>query len=251
VGEKRGGREAFALIRLHVLAEGQTEESFVNEVLAPELGAHAVFADAHRITTGRRHGRLFRGGLTNYEHLARDLTLWMKQDQNEDSWFTTMIDLYRLPMNFPGRSSLPLTIAVHDKVTRLEAELSKDVIARLGDLSVSRRLIPYIQLHEFETLLFSDPSAFLEAFPDNKMAVERLTAIRAQFHNPEEIDEAPGNGPSKRILDVLPDYQKPVAGLLIVQRIGLSAIRRECRHFDDWLTMIIAAAHTGRSAVPP
>ena len=79
MGEKRRGREALALIRLHVLAEGQTEEGFVNEILAPELATHDIFADVHCITTGRRHGRLFRGGLTIYEHLARDLTLWMKQ----------------------------------------------------------------------------------------------------------------------------------------------------------------------------
>jgi len=251
VGEKRGGREACALIRLHVLVEGQTEEGFVNEVLAPELSAHEIYVDAHRVTTGRRHGRLFRGGLTNYEHLALDLILWMKQDQNEDSWFTTMIDLYRLPTNFPGRSSVSLTIAALDRVTRLEAELSKDVVARLSDLPVSRRLLPYIQLHEFEALLFSDPSAFLEAYPGNLMAVGRLTAIRAQFQSPEEIDETPGSAPSKRILDILPDYQKPVAGLLIAQRIGLAAIRRECRHFDDWLTRIFAVAHTGRASVPP
>ena len=51
----------FALIRLHVLVEGQTEESFVNEVLAAELAARDIFADAHRNTTGRRHGRLYRG----------------------------------------------------------------------------------------------------------------------------------------------------------------------------------------------
>ena len=80
MGEERGGREAGALIRLHVLAEGQTEEGFVNEVLAPELASHDVFVDVHRITTGRRHGRVFRGGLVKYEHLARDLILWMKQD---------------------------------------------------------------------------------------------------------------------------------------------------------------------------
>ena len=66
------------------LVEGQTEEGFVNRILAPELGMYGVFADAHRITTGRRHGRAFRGGLVRYDHLANDLLLWMKQDQNQD-----------------------------------------------------------------------------------------------------------------------------------------------------------------------
>ncbi len=68
-------RETVSLIRLHILVEGQTEETFVNEVLAPELSAVDVFPDAHRITTGRRHGRLDRGGFVKYDHLARDLVL--------------------------------------------------------------------------------------------------------------------------------------------------------------------------------
>ena len=72
------GGEAFVLIRLHILAEGQTEESLVKTVLAPALGAYNVFADVHSITTSRRRGQIFRGGLKNYENLARDLIPWMK-----------------------------------------------------------------------------------------------------------------------------------------------------------------------------
>jgi hypothetical protein len=242
VGEERGGWETFALIRLHVLVEGQTEESFVNEVLASELGARQIIADAHGITTGRRHGRVFRGGLVNYEHLARDLTLWMKQDQNEDAWFTTMIDLYRLPRNFPGLRSLPPSLGAPEKAARLEVEFNRDMAARLGKLPVSGRLIPYIQLHEFEALLYSDPSAFLEAFPGHHAAVNRLVAIRTEFQNPEEIDNSPRGSPSKRILEVLPDYKKPVAGLLIAKRIGLVPIRDRCRHFDEWITRLISLA---------
>lgn len=242
MGEERGGRETFALIRLHILVEGQTEESFVNEVLAPTLGASKIIGDAHRITTGRRHGRLFRGRLVNYEHLARDLALWMKQDQNENSWFTTMIDLYRLPENFPGLRSLPPGLGAYETSARLEVEFKRDMAVRLGDLPVSGRLIPYIQLHEFEALLFSDPSAFLEAFPGNQAAVNRLAAIRTEFQNPEEIDNSPGNAPSKRILKVLPDYKKPVAGLLIAKKIGLVPIRQQCGHFNEWVARLLSLA---------
>jgi hypothetical protein len=240
VGKEHRGREAITLIRLHVLVEGQTEESFVNQVLAPELGMHDIFADAHRITTGRRHGRMFRGGSVNYEHLARDLLLWMKEDQNEDSWFTTMIDFHKLPSNFPNLALSPPGIAAHDRVAYLEAELGRDLVARLDNMPVSRRLIPYIQLHEFEALLFSDLSKFLEAFPDNQTAVDRLTAIRSQFDNPEEIDQAPGRAPSQHILDILSDYQKLVAGVLIAQHIGLAAMRRECPYFSEWLERLLA-----------
>jgi hypothetical protein len=173
----------------------------------------------------------------------------MKQDQNRDSWFTTMIDLYHLPTNFPGRATLAPNLSPGDRAACLEAELGKDVAERLQHLPVSRRLIPYIQLHEFEALLFSNPTGFMEAFPGNFTAVEHFAAIRAKFQNPEEINDGPNTAPSKRILDILPEYQKAVAGLLIAQRIGLGAIRRECPHFDEWLTRIFAVAFIG--SIPP
>jgi hypothetical protein len=239
VGKEYRWREAFALIRLHILAEGQTEEGFVNGILAPALGAYNVFVDAHSITTGRHHGRQFRGGLVNYEHLARDLILWMKEDQNEDSWFSTMVDFYALPNNFPGRAALSQAFAALDRIALLESALRQDIVQRLGGLPVSQRLIPYIQLHEFEALLFSDPSGFTEVFPDRQAAVAQLTAIRSRFSSPEDIDDDPRTAPSKRILDVLPDYEKPVAGLLVAQKIGLEKIRAECRHFDEWIARLI------------
>lgn len=127
-----------------------------------------------------------------------------------------------------------------DRVARLETVLRADITERLGGLPVCRRLLPNLQLHEFETLLFSDPSAFLEAFPDNQAAIGRLRAIRARFRNPEEINQTPDGSPSRRILDILPDYQKVVDGVLIAQRIGLAAMRRECPHFNGWLDRLFA-----------
>ena len=238
MGKKCCRRETFALIRLHILAEGQTEEAFINNILAPELGARNVFVDTHRITTGRRHGRTFRGGLVNYEHIARDLTLWMKQDQNDDSWFTTLFDFYGLPNNFPNYEAAKAIGSSLKAASHLEAEFAKDIQSRLKSVGVSQRFIPYVQLHEFEALLFSHPPAFSSAFPEEKKAITQLAAIKATFSSPEEINDSPATAPSKRILDLLPDYQKPVSGLLVAQEIGLAAIRRECPRFNDWLTRI-------------
>ena len=240
MGEKCRWREALPLIRLHFVVEGQTEEAFVNNVLAPELGTRNVFANSRRIETGRRHGRLFRGGLVRYEHLARDLTLWMKQDQNADSWFTTMVDLYALPDDFPSRAALSAISDPFDRAARLEQGFGQDISSRLGNIPISRRLIPYIQVHEFEALLFSDAAAFVEAYPDRPHAMTALAAICAQFPTPEDIDDDPLTAPSKRILSLLPDYQKPIAGLLIAQRIGLARMLGECRHFGEWFARLIA-----------
>jgi hypothetical protein len=222
------------MIRLHAVVEGQTEETFVNRVLAPALAARNVFMDAHCITTGRKKSGIFRGGVSQYRHLKTDLTLWMKQDQKPEAWFTTMVDLYALPDDFPGSADCLRHVDPIRRVECLEERL-------LEDLS-HRRLIPYIQLHEFEALLFSDPRPFENAFPSDPTVTQKLAAIRSQFPTPEHIDDRRDMAPSKRILAVLPDYKKTVAGVQIAQQIGLTALRQECPHFNQWIAKIEAVA---------
>lgn len=111
---------------------------------------------------------------------------------------------------------------------------------RLHGLPVRERLIPFVQVHEFEAILFSDPSCFRYQFPESSDAIGKLHVIRARFESPEHIDDGPATVPSKRILDLFPDYEKPVAGMLIAQRIGLAAIRRECLHFGEWFDTLIS-----------
>ncbi|MBV8361491.1 MAG: DUF4276 family protein, partial [Deltaproteobacteria bacterium] len=105
------------------------------------------------------------------------------------------------------------------------------------DSIISRRFIPYIQLHEFEALLFSDPDKFLYAFPDAGSAIEELHAIRVRYGGPEDIDG--DEAPSQKVLRVLPDFVKTVSGILIAKRIGLTVFRRECPHFDGWITKLL------------
>jgi hypothetical protein len=115
------------LVRLHAVVEGQTEETFVRDVLAPVLGEESIFVDVHSVTTGRRGKKTYRGGFLRYEHLRRDLTIWMKQDRRQESWFTTMVDLYRLPDDVPGYEDAR---AISDPLRRaefLEAKLKADL----------------------------------------------------------------------------------------------------------------------------
>lgn len=218
------------MVRLHAVVEGQTEETFVNHVLAPDLGARQVFLDCHRITTGRKRSQIHRGGISHYRQLKDDLVLWMKQDQGRDARFTTMVDLYRLPDDFPGYAECrgggdPLL-----RVRCLEEKLSDD----LGDY----RFIPYIQLHEFEALLFSEVGAFESVFPDQPTLASALAEVVGHFLSPEHINENPDQSPSARILQLIPDYVKPVAGILIAQKIGLAALRGKCAHFADWMNQL-------------
>jgi hypothetical protein len=88
------------MIRLHVIAEGQTEEEFVNSVLAEHLGLFNISTDVHCVTTKRTHIRVYRGGAVSYEKVKKDVNLWLKQDKSQDVRFTTMLDLYALPDEF-------------------------------------------------------------------------------------------------------------------------------------------------------
>jgi len=145
------------MIRLHAVVEGQTEETFVRSMLASEFGARGVFIDAHRITTRREKSKVFRGGISAYCQLKDDLVAWMKQDQNPDAWFTTMVDLYALPPDFPDYD---ICRRYSDPIQRVEC-----LEERLGQDLSHRRFIPYIQLHEFEALLFAEPKRFEAEFP--------------------------------------------------------------------------------------
>jgi len=103
--------------------------------------------------------------------------------------------------------------------------------ADIGDY----RFIPYIQQHEFEALLFSEPTQFATVYPDKASEILKLVSIRAEFSSPEDINEK--RAPSKRIQAIFPDYAKfkPIVGPLVAMEMGLTKIRAENPHFDDGL----------------
>ena len=134
------------MIRLHVTAEGQTEKNFVRVILTPHLANYGVYADARCVYTSPQH----RGGLIRpYAVIKRDIENWMKEDRHPQCRFTTMFDLYALPNDFPGYNEARRIQDAYEKVRKLESALKEDV----GSI----RFIPYIQLHEFEALILSDP----------------------------------------------------------------------------------------------
>jgi len=227
------------MIRLHFVVEGQTEETFVNQILAGVLADHFIVADAHKITTGRKRGTVYRGGFLTYDHLKNDLLLWMKQDGSSESLFTTMFDLYGLPKNFPGREKADQIADPLKKAELLESALYDDI----GEI----RFIPYIQVHEFEALLFSEPDAFSSAFPTGNHEIGQLRLIRSGAESPEHIDDGLHTAPSKRICGLLPGYAKTSYGLTIAETIGLAKMRSECRHFDRWVSRLLALPLTLRS----
>jgi hypothetical protein len=229
------------MARLLVHVEGETEETFVNELLAPHLYANGWEAVSARIV-GNSRLRERRGGIRAWAAVREDIVRHFKEDPA--CFATTMVDYYALPQTgsraWPGRADAA-NLPQEQKAEYVEQQLLADVRRSLETSFQSHRFIPFVVIHEFEALLFSDCKAFAEGIgrPD---VHEALQAIRNAFESPEEINDSPITAPSKRVLGAVAGYQKPLHGNLAALEVGLERIRRECRHFGTWLARLESIA---------
>jgi hypothetical protein len=127
------------------------------------------------------------------------------------------------------------------KAECVEAALLADIVDEMGPRFDSRHFVPFVTMHEFEALLFSDPDLFAQGIERRDLAAGFL-AIRQGFSSPEDINDSAETAPSKRISGLFPGYQKRLFGPLAATAIGLSTIRKECGHFDDWLKRLESLA---------
>ncbi len=217
--------------RLLIYVEGQTEETFVRDVLAPHLWAFGIHPEPTLARTKRtRSGLTFKGGITSYQRTKRDIKRLF--DDTDVQAVTTILDYYHLPTDFPGVNSIPVS-SCFGRVVFLEAMLRDDI--------TEQRFIPFLVLHEFEALLFSQAEEIELAFPDLKLS-RKMQQEASEFATPEEINEGEDTHPAARILKHAPGYRKPLHGPLIANRIGLTTIRSRCPHFNEWLTKLEALA---------
>jgi hypothetical protein len=216
-------------MRLNLTVEGETEQNFAMNVLAPYLTSCGVHICKPRCTSlGKKKGVTHRGGLDTYQAFKNDIDRWIKQDRGADVRFSTMIDLYALPSSFPRFEESKNISDVKQRILFLENALKLD----FND----NRFIPYIQLHEYEALLLADPNALLQWYPRERKAVNTLIEMCKMYKSPEEINTL--NPPSKRIIQEIRDYKgaKTTAGLVVAKYIGLQKLRANCPHFNDWIT---------------
>lgn len=217
------------MIRLHVICEGQTEEMFVNELLAP-----AIFPNNIQLIPALVGKPGHKGGNFKFQRLLADVKNRLLSDR--DAYCTTFFDYYGLPQDFPGKEALAAQADIRDKAQAVQSAMTVELTRFIGE-DPMRRFIPFVQMYEFEALLFSDPQAFAQGI-DRIDLTESLTAIVDRFETPEHINNSPITAPSKRILKLIAGYQKPVMGSLAALEIGLDAMRGKCNLFNDWITDI-------------
>ena len=224
-------------IILNILCEGQTEEKFVKDVLKPYLNGHGIVVKSRLLVTSRKNDAS--GGIFSYQQVKRDLELWMREVSHRSSethYFTTMLDLYALPNDFPSAIQSKSVADAYVKVENLENAFASDIN--------SPNFIPYIQLHEFEALLFCDIEKLAIEYPKCQKEIEKLKeSLHSYNDNPELINNNPHTAPSKRIIKAIEgkrlySYNKPRSGAVIAAAIGMPELMTQCAHFCKWIKQI-------------
>ncbi|NOZ34138.1 MAG: DUF4276 family protein [Chlorobi bacterium] len=210
--------------RIIIICEGETEQEFCKDVLLPYFISKNIQIQAPLIKKSK-------GGIVKWNVLKKEIETYLK---NEPEVFVTLlIDFYGIKNKhkFPHWNEITKIQNKQNQLTKLEAEMQKDI-----DNSVNQRFIPYIQLHEFEGLLFCNKNIFDRNFERNEFKdYNYLIETIDNFPNPEDINDGKNTAPSKRLERIIEGYNKIVFGSMIAEEIGLKTIREKATRFNIWI----------------
>ncbi|MBQ2883955.1 MAG: DUF4276 family protein [Alphaproteobacteria bacterium] len=215
--------------RLVIIVEGDAEESFINNVLSPYFNSIGIYnyIQCYKI----KHSN---GGLSKYSHLKKDIVNTLYEN---DVVVSTLVDFYRIPSDFPGYNE-SLSYDKHsDQVNYLESKIKEDI--ELTQNRVFENLVPYIQLHEFETFIFSDIMGVDALFDQSEYDRREFINITRQYENPEDINNGVNTAPSVRLKKIIKGYDKVLFGIEIIQNLGVDLIREKCPRFNSWIQNLI------------
>lgn len=229
------------MIRVNVIAEGQSEMHFAQGPLNKYLGGNPYIISYALLTSRDKHTkRPHRGGIPNYQKAKNDIIIALKEKSKP--YVSTMFDFFQLPSDFPGYQK-SLQCSDHlESVHILESSMQADIAKSLPNQDVDHRFIPYIQLHEFEALLFTD----IQILKNEYCSLEEKSRIDQLYEStknipPEDINHGEETAPSKRLLAAV-DYKKGKLPSDLLEAITIKTIRQRCPHFSEWLDRLQALA---------
>ena len=207
--------------RLVFIVEGDTEVIFINDVVIPYLYSLGFKnpMNAQTIITNRKQHK--KGGVINYEYLKNDINRVLAQG---NVIITTFIDFFRLPTNFPNFNT----------DSNLIHEIEEGISSDFGS---NGNLIPYIQRHELEALMFTKKDGF-ELVIDEEDKLILIENIIEEYPNPEDINSNPEKAPSKRLENIF-KYDKVADSELIFGMLDIHTIIEKCPRFNIWINNII------------
>lgn len=210
--------------RVLILVEGQTERSIIDQVFNPYFNSKGVFLFPRIV------GKPGHKGGNRFEVVHREIVNLLRQESA--SYVTMLFDYYGLPGDWPELKSKPEII---------ESAISRQIAEQMGTSFNPARFIPYIQMHEVESLLFAGPKEMAEIFSSPSRTVE-IQQIVNDCGGCELINDHPETAPSKRIMKMFPTYKKGASvnahAYRIASRIGMEKIRQQCPRFSEWINTL-------------
>ncbi len=214
---------------LYVLVEGDTEENFVEKVLALYFEGKLWVKAINQ-----------QGGF-NKKYTPLHKTLWPLLLSANGNRVTTLCDYYAFPLDGPGMSDRPTTSPL-DKVLHVEQAWKKQYAEQYW-------FHPFLALHETEAWIFAEPEVLARRMGEPDRAAEMARIVR-ESNGPEGINDSPQTSPSHRLegffprSDSMPGYNKALDGPAVLSEIGISNIRKHCPHFNAWLESLDAYANS-------
>ncbi|HML75621.1 MAG TPA: DUF4276 family protein [Anaerohalosphaeraceae bacterium] len=221
-------------IEVYIIVEGQTEQTFIRDILAPEMSYTGIFL--YPTLLGKPGHK---GGKIQFDRAQKDIEKHLKQRNN--TYVSTMFDFFRIDADWPGKREISDVtnsgryLPAIDKARIVENATYNTINDIFSDYLPAQRFIPYIEMHEFEALLFSNASILASIIGVEE---SQINLILDEHGEPEEINDGPETAPSKRLMNLKHDYRKVAMGKTISEAIGVQAMRDKCKHFNAWLTKI-------------
>lgn len=211
-----------------VLVEGKTEQIFTQSILSPYLASKNVYITPIVIS---KPGQ--KGGDVKFARVKNDIGLHLKQ--RKDTFLTLFIDYYGIKGDWPGLKKAKKQSLPSRKAEIINAATMDQVKGLFSDCRPETRFIPYVAMHEFEAMLFSDPKILAESLGVQQPQIDK---ILKECGEPENIDDSPYSAPSKRLETISLRFKKTATGIAIAKAIGLNKIRAQCPIFNTWLSEI-------------
>lgn len=210
-----------------IICEGHTEQTFVKNQLYPVFLEKGILLQSPLMKASK-------GGLVKWDSLKKQIETHLKSER--EAFVTTFMDYYGMgeKHDFPGWEAASKIVSKPKRMDFLEDAMKQDL-----EKEIAYRFIPYLQLHEFEGLLFNDIQIIWEQIPDEDLIGKKeLQETFLQFDNPEMINNAKETSPSHRLQRIIRGYDKIVHGDILAGAIGLSRMRAKSPRFDAWLSKL-------------
>ncbi len=199
---------------INIVCEGRSEENFVKKVLNKYFSSKQIKLIPYRLKNSKSDNI---GGNISIDRLIDCLC------RCNTAVITTFVDYYGFKNN-------------KDDVVHLENNILNEYNKKSKN---SKILIPYVQMHEFEALLFSNVDIISEKMnANNDQKCELAKIIKEYDYNPEKINNSAETAPSKRLEKIFKGYKKTTDGIIISENIGLDKIKENCKKFNEWLIKI-------------